>query len=222
MNGRRVLISCGPMRTSVDSVRFLQNRSSGWVGLTLADELTKRGAQVTVLLGPVEKAMAERFSKFRLFRYEGVNEYRRYIERLFPESDVFLSVAAVLDFEVIPYDGKIEREKLQDLNELSFRIRAVPDFVAWAAQHKKENQKVIAFAAEKGTQNEILQRARKKMEKKGVDAMVANPVWQGLGPESESNLLWILRPGLPDVEIPLAPKTEQAAPLVDLLFSNWT
>jgi phosphopantothenoylcysteine decarboxylase / phosphopantothenate---cysteine ligase len=216
LTNKSVLLSVGPMRTSVDAVRFIQNRSSGAMGLALAQALRKRGARVTILLGPVGEAQNQRFSSFDVTPYETATDYARGLERLFPACDIFFSVAAVLDFEVQATEGKWAREELG--NTLSLPITPVKDFAAWAGQNKRRDQQVIAFAVEAG--DDLLSRAEAKRAKKNADAMVANPVSQGLGPEADQNEVWVLRPGQQPVHLGPAPKEALAGPLLDALFGK--
>jgi phosphopantothenoylcysteine decarboxylase/phosphopantothenate--cysteine ligase len=213
LSGKTVLISAGPMRSGLDPVRFIQNRSSGKMGLELARSAQKLGAQVRVLLGPVEPMMAELFENFEVRRYEGPSEYDQALFEMLPTVDAFLSAAAVLDFEAVPAPSKIERAQLQG-GELHVQYKPVPDFVARAAKERKPGQKIIAFAAETGTDSEIIARAQGKMKKKGVDALIANPVRPGLGPEAEKNEIWILKPGAEPAHLGPVQKSELAEPIL--------
>jgi phosphopantothenoylcysteine decarboxylase/phosphopantothenate--cysteine ligase len=202
----------------MDPVRYVQNRSSGKMGLAVARAAAKAGASVSVLLGPVEAAVAREFAPFAVTRYQGPAEYAAALDQLFPACDAFLSLAAVLDFELQAYPKKLEREFLAANPTLQIPIMPVPDFVARMAGRKTARQTVIAFAAEGGTNEEIIARARKKMTKKGVDAIVANPVREGLGPEADENELWLLRPPEELTHFGPAPKDTLAAPLLEALF----
>jgi phosphopantothenoylcysteine decarboxylase/phosphopantothenate--cysteine ligase len=217
--GKRLLISAGPMRTAIDPVRYVQNRSSGRMGLEVARAAKASGAAVTVLLGPVDAAIAAEYADFDLARYQGPDDYERELERLFPACDAFLSLAAVLDFELTSRESKIEREALSTQTELRAPLSPVPDLVARMAARRKPGQLVFAFAAESGTNAEIVDRATSKMNKKGVNALAANPVRPGLGPEAESNEFWVLRPGHEPLHLGPARKTELARPLLQALFS---
>lgn len=218
LSGKKILISAGPMRSGLDPVRFIQNRSSGKMGLELARVAKKLGAQVQVLLGPVEPMMAKLFEPFEVTRYEGPGDYDRGLTKLLPSVDAFLSAAAVLDFEAIPAPSKIERAQLQG-GELHVQYKPVQDFVARAAKERKPGQKIIAFAAETGTDSEILTRAQGKMKKKGVDALIANPVRPGLGPEADQNVVWILKPNAEPIHLGPIAKSELAEPILRALFS---
>jgi phosphopantothenoylcysteine decarboxylase/phosphopantothenate--cysteine ligase len=219
IQGKHILISAGPMRTAMDPVRYIQNRSSGKMGLALARACRDSGAaRVTVLLGPVSEEMARSYSEFSVQRFEGPTDYEESLDRLFPDCDVFFSAAAVLDFEVIASEKKLERSQLAQLAALDMKIRAVPDIIAKFGAQKKSHQKVIAFAAESGAEAEILARADSKMLKKSADGMIANPLWPGLGPDSDQNLVWVLKPGAAPVKLGPDSKERLALPILQILF----
>jgi phosphopantothenoylcysteine decarboxylase/phosphopantothenate--cysteine ligase len=218
LQGKRVLISAGPMRTQFDPVRFLQNRSSGKMGLALARAARQAGACVQVLLGPVESSMATVFgAEFETHRYEGAADYQERLDALFPGCDIFFSAAAVLDFDIQPAPSKLERAALSG-GELSVKYAPVPDLVAKMAGKKAPHQRVIAFAAETGTNEKLLTRAREKLIKKKTDALIANPVRDGLGPDSDRNELWVIRPTGEPVHLGPDSKDALAFPLLQALF----
>lgn len=219
LSGKSVLISAGPMQTQLDPVRFIQNRSSGKMGYSIAKACQEAGARVHVLLGPVSDSMAERYQALcEVTRYQGPEDYQTSLNDLFENTDVFFSAAAVLDFESLPVEKKIERSALREMKKLSLDIRAVPDVVSGIASRKKQGQQVIAFAAETGSESEILERAYKKMIRKSADFMIANPVWEGLGPDSDENLVWILSPTQSVKKIGPAPKAELGAQIIKAIF----
>lgn len=219
IHGKRVLISAGPMRTSLDPVRFVQNRSSGKMGLSLARACASAGAsEVVILLGPVGQDIQQDFSVFSVKHYDGPKDYETSLDTLFPKCDVFFSAAAVLDFESVPSVKKIERAELERLGKLEMEIHSVPDIVGKFGAKKTSSQKVIAFAAESGSESEILARAHLKMLKKSADAMIANPVWPGLGPESDENQVWILRPKSEPVKLGPTSKKNLGRPILEALF----
>jgi phosphopantothenoylcysteine decarboxylase / phosphopantothenate---cysteine ligase len=204
------------MRTRLDAVRYVQNRSSGRMGLALVKEAARRSASPTVLLGPVDSKIETEFAFWKPTRFESPVDYQRGLEQHFSQCDVFFSIAAVLDFECLPVPGKWGREAFGDT--LTLPIRPVPDFAAWAGQQKKPHQKVIAFAAEIGPVEDMLLRAERKRLKKNADAIVVNPVAPDSGPESATNEIWILREGSPPKHLGKGPKTELAKLVLDTLF----
>jgi phosphopantothenoylcysteine decarboxylase/phosphopantothenate--cysteine ligase len=219
--GKKILISVGPMRTAIDPVRYIQNRSSGKMGLALAEACRAGGAaKVEVLLGPVAGDINLAFQKFSVQPYVGPSDYQSGLEKLFTGCDVFFSAAAVLDFETIAAEKKIERATFATSGKLESAIRPVPDMVAAMAAHKTAHQKVIAFAAETGSENEIIVRATAKMQSKNVDAMIANPVEAGAGPDSNTNIIWILRPNQAPVKFDRLPKTTLGTKITETLFAS--
>ena len=219
LSGKTVLISAGPMRSGMDPVRYIQNRSSGKMGLALALAAQKLGAHVKVLLGPVDASIAKSFGAFDTVRYENPTHYEEKLAALSQNADVFLSAAAVLDFEAIPAKTKIDRSKLKG-GELLVKYRPVPDFVAKTAQSKRRPARVIAFAAETGTNAEIVARATRKMKEKGVDAIIANPVRLGLGPDADENEVWIIKGGKKPLHLGPKLKSELAEPILRALFDS--
>lgn len=218
LEGKRVLLTCGPMRTEMDPVRFLQNRSSGKMGLELAKAVARFGGHPVVLLGPVETAMAQQFAEFETQRYVSAAEYLVRLEQIFPSCDFFFSLAAVLDFEIVPMRHKLEREKITSDPKLELALQPVPDIVAKMAAMKQPHQRVIAFAAESGSDEQIVDRAERKRQKKQVESIVANPVRPGLGPEADDNELWVLRDGKPAIHIGPLPKAQLVEPMLAALL----
>lgn len=207
LRGQKVLLSVGPMRSAIDPVRYVQNRSSGQMGLSIATAAQAAGADVTVLLGPVDSAVEKRFEAFRVHRYVGARDYQAALAKLFPECDVFFSAAAVLDFELDSAPSKLERNSLS-AGELKLSAQKTADFVAGVAATKRPSQKIIAFAAETGDEATVLQRAAEKLSKKQADAILVNPVTDVAGPEATTNRMWLLRPKDFKRDLGFAPKRE--------------
>jgi phosphopantothenoylcysteine decarboxylase/phosphopantothenate--cysteine ligase len=143
------------------------------------------------------------------------------LQNLWPSYDVFYSLAAVLDFEVIPVEGKIERGTN---SELSLKLRATEDLVAWTAHNRREDQSVIAFSLESAdTWDECLERAHKKLLKKGADLIVVNRA--GLsdqGPDARENSFFLLDKTSQAQELKLADKREIAKKLISLVDRHYS
>lgn len=201
ISSEKVLISLGAMRTAMDSARFLQNRSSGKMGLSLVRAYLEGGVKkLTALVGlvdpVVEKEFADlsvRFSGFQWERFSTVKEYKNLLDRYMVDADVFLSAAAVLDFEIETNAKKLDRSEISKKGELSFSIKPTEDLVALMGKQKSEGQKIIAFAAESGSDEEVVRRATEKMHRKKADLIVANPIREGLGPDANENLVWVVK-----------------------------
>jgi len=187
LTGKKILLSMGPMKTNVDTVRFIQNKSSGKMGAALAKALQSLGAEVHLLMGPVDSKIQSELTSFSKTNYETYEEYKSSLETLWPNYDVFFSLAAV---QAKPLTEKIERAQLKE-GTFILNIEPTEDLVAWAAANKKPHQKVVAFGLQSGSEDEILKAASEKLKKKNVDALIANPTWESTGPGSDENIFWI-------------------------------
>jgi phosphopantothenoylcysteine decarboxylase/phosphopantothenate--cysteine ligase len=217
--GKKVLLSLGSMRTPVDEVRFLQNSSSGRMGLELAKVFLQKKAHVHLLAGlceaDVENEIALLEKKhstcFELTRFQGVVDYEMNLKNIFSQVDLFVSAAAILDFEVEAFKGKIDRK---DQSTLSLNVKATQDFVAWAVKNKKSAQKIVAFALESGSWPEAIERAQGKLLRKGADAIVVNRCGaQGEGPFANTNQACVLsRHGLAQENFSLTQNISSCVP----------
>jgi phosphopantothenoylcysteine decarboxylase/phosphopantothenate--cysteine ligase len=167
----KLLITAGPTREPIDRVRFISNRSSGKIGLALAQAGVDAGHQVTLLLGPGVDAHAVSPSS-EVHRFETAGDLLAQLRTHFPQYDVLIMAAAVSDYRPVhPVDGKMPRVADESL---SIKLEATPDIVATIAHTKRADQRIVAFALEQADQLEA--RASAKLRRKAVDAIVANPL----------------------------------------------
>jgi phosphopantothenoylcysteine decarboxylase/phosphopantothenate--cysteine ligase len=214
------------MRSPLDSVRFLQNRSSGKMGLALAKAAVGSGTRVGALLGPVDSDVESEFESIcEVFRYETPQEYGALLEKYFPLANIFISAAAVLDFQILQESAatakKMDRKDIfaggVTQSELLLPVQAVPDFVQMYAERKQPNQKVVAFSLEVGSLDVAMGRARQKMLKKKADAIFLNLVSPQSGPDTDDNRLWFLTPDGQTIALPEGPKTTLGGPAWELV-----
>lgn len=167
----RILVTAGPTREPIDAVRFISNRSSGLMGLELALAGVEAGAQVTLLLARgVDPGEAVRHC--RVYRFESSVELKQLLDAHFPGCDLLLMAAAVADYRPIAVaEGKLPR---RSDGTITLELQPTPDLVTLLAGRRRPGQRVIAFALEEAAQLET--RATEKMRRKGVDAIVANPL----------------------------------------------
>ncbi len=169
------LITAGPTREPIDSVRFLSNRSSGRMGLALAQAATQAGHEVTLLLGPVGQDEAElrrQLPGAHIFRFESSAELKQLLDAHFRGCEVLIMAAAVADYRPrLVLEGKLPRDPSRPL---TLELEPTPDLVALLAGQRRPGQRIVAFALEEAEHLE--DRALAKMRKKGVDAIVANPL----------------------------------------------
>lgn len=167
----RVLVTAGPTHEPIDSVRFIGNRSSGAMGIALAEALAASGSPCTLLLGPT--SLTPHHSSIRIKRFRTTADLQRLLAADFPHCDVLVMAAAVADYRPRPAEvgkGKIPRKK----GGLTLKLEATPDLVAGLSKLRSPNQTVVGFALEpKAT---MQARAMAKLARKGLDLIVANPL----------------------------------------------
>lgn len=169
---RRLLITAGPTHEPIDAVRYIGNRSSGRLGVNLADEAVRRGWAVTLLLGPTHLSPAE--AAVELDRYRTASELGDLLRKHQPNCDVLVMAAAVADYRprVSPDQlaGKLRREGA----EMVIRLEPTEDLLAGCSSRRKEGQVFVGFALE--PRERMLSSAREKLDRKGIDLIVANPL----------------------------------------------
>ena len=184
--GLRVLVTAGGTREPIDAVRFIGNRSSGRMGFALADAARARGAEVVVVAANVALA---RNPAVCYTDAASAAEMAAACEREFDGADVVVMCAAVADFRPTSVvAGKIAREGERDL---TLALEATPDILAGLASRRRSGQTLVGFAAEYGAG--AAERAREKLARKGLDAIVCNDVsTPGIGFDSERNAVTIV------------------------------
>jgi len=165
-----VLITAGPTREPIDDVRFITNRSSGRMGWSLAQAAATAGHEVTLLWG-AGNPLPGTIDGVQVERFERTAELQALMHLHFGDCDVLIMAAAVADYIPRQVEGKLTRSKGEPL---TLTLDPTPDLVAELAKLKRPDQRIVAFALEEPAQ--LLSRAREKMIRKGVDAIVANPI----------------------------------------------
>ena len=165
LKGKNVLITAGPTYEKIDPVRFIGNYSSGKMGFALAEECFKRGANVTLVAGPVHIACSEGINRIDV---ESCEQMYEACQQAFPAADAAILCAAVADFKPLSFsDTKIKREK----DNLHIDLQPTHDIAATLGQQKTSQQRIVAFALE--TNNEETN-ASAKLVKKNADFIVLN------------------------------------------------
>jgi len=182
---RKIMITAGPTREPIDPVRFISNRSSGKMGYELAREASQRGAEVTLISGPVSLPWPY---KVKVIRVETAAEMKREVEKHFEETEVVIMAAAVADFrpaQVLTSKWKKE----QGVPEI--KLVATEDILSLLTHHPLRQKKIlVGFAAETG---DLEAAAKKKLAEKGLDLIVANDIsTPGTGFEADWNDVFIL------------------------------
>lgn len=181
---RRLLITAGPTHEPIDEVRYIGNRSSGRLGVALADAGAGRGVETTLLLGPTSLGCSD--TRVRTIRFRTAADLEALLGEHLGWCDALVMAAAVADYRPIRRDvgGKLRREK----TNLTIECEPTPDLLAGCAARRREGQTLVGFALEP---RERLERsAREKLERKGIDAIVANPLETMEGERIEA---WLIR-----------------------------
>lgn len=205
--GYRVLVTAGPTRERIDPVRYITNRSSGRMGYAIAEAAARRGARVTLVSGPV--ALECPAGVHRVF-VESTQDLYDEMARLCPDQDAIVQAAAPADYR--PEAAADHKIKKTGADGLTLRMVENPDVAAMVGENKREDQVVVAFAAET---EDLKANAAKKLEKKRADFIVGNDVTRpGAGFDVATNIVTFYdRQG--ETVLPLLQKTEVADRILD-------
>jgi phosphopantothenoylcysteine decarboxylase/phosphopantothenate--cysteine ligase len=210
-DGLRVLVTAGGTREAIDSVRFIGNRSSGRMGIALAEAAARRGADVTLVAANVSLPIAP---QVHVVPVESAAELADASRKEFAHSDVLLMAAAVADFRPETAEGKLVRE---GSGGMELRLTETEDVVASLAANRRPEQTLVGFAAEHGA--EAISRAREKLERKGLDAIVFNDISRAeIGFDSARNEVTIVTAGGENA-VPETTKEEVAEAVLDEVAS---
>lgn len=214
MQGKRVLITAGPTREKIDPVRFISNYSTGKMGMAIADAAARRGAEVTVVAGPVD--IKPECGSVNVINVESAREMLEACEREFPECDIAIMTAAVADYTVAnPATTKIKREG-HDIPDIEFVKN--PDIAATLGKMKQPGQLLVGFALE--TDNEQ-SNALNKMERKNLDMVVMNSLrTPGAGFATDTNEITIFTRDGKSIPYQLKSKQEVANDILDAVIDS--
>lgn len=212
LSGKKVLITAGPTYERIDPVRFIGNFSTGKMGYAIADEAAARGADVTVVSGPVSVRPSDPLS-VNVVSVESAREMLTETSKRFDDADIVIMSAAVADYApAAPADHKIKREQ----SESSPKLELVknPDIAATLGSRKRPDQTLVGFALE--TDNAIAN-GLAKIKSKNLDMIVVNSLAdQGAGFATDTNVVTIIEAESgKSVRYPLKTKREVAADILN-------
>lgn len=197
--GKRVLVTAGATAESIDGIRFLSNRSSGKMGIALADAAYLRGAAVTLVAARTTAPLPEYINTVRV---ETTNEMYQAVLSRVPDNDIIIKAAAPADY----MPESTAANKLKD-EKLMLSLIKTKD-IAKAVGQIKGNKKLVVFCAET---ERLVENAKQKLAAKNADMIVANDVTkQGAGFDTDTNIVTIIRAGGAPEESKLMLKTELA------------
>ena len=204
--GTRVLVTAGGTREPIDPVRFLGNRSSGKMGVSLARAAFERGGEVTLVCGAVTAPLPQ---GVRILKAERAEEMRKVVLENAKKANVVIMAAAVADFTPFCQETK---EKRKRKGSWKLDLKATQDILKDLGK-LPGNRILVGFAAE--TEN-VVTNAKKKLQEKALDFIVANDITQkGAGFDSDTNIVHILSSTGGVVELPLMRKEEVAHKILD-------
>lgn len=208
LNGKRVMITAGPTYEKIDPVRFIGNYSSGKMGFALAEECASRGADVTLIAGPVSLKASDGIKRIDV---ESCEEMYNAAVAEFKDADAAILCAAVADFR--PEHAESQKIKRGD-DDMIIRLKPTHDIARQLGTMKTAEQRLVGFALE--TNNEE-SNARKKLDKKNLDFIVLNSTRnKGTTFGSDDNKIAIISKSGAK-EYGKKPKTEVAADIIDEL-----
>lgn len=207
MEGLRVMVTAGPSREALDPVRYISNRSSGKMGYAIARAAQKRGAEVTLLSGPVA---IEAPLGVKLVPFTTTQELLDRASELAREQDLLIQAAAPADYrakEVAP-----QKIKKQGGEPMTFTLVENPDVAATLGKAKRSGQVFVGFAAET---NDVLAHAKDKLARKNLDMIVANDVTRpGAGFDVDTNIVTLITKDGQEA-LPMMSKAEVAQRILD-------
>lgn len=203
--GKRILVTAGPTREAIDPVRYITNHSTGKMGYAIAKTAAFRGAEVTLVSGPVDIAPPPFVDMVRI---ESAREMFDAVTSRSEAQDVIIKAAAVADYR--PVSVGTEKIKKKD-GDMSIALDRTDDILGWLGNHRREGQFLCGFSME--TQN-MLENSRAKLAKKNIDMIVANNLKvEGAGFGTDTNVVTIITKDA-EKELPMMSKEAVADALL--------
>lgn len=190
LEGKKVLITAGPTREAIDSVRFVSNRSSGRMGIELAKEASARGADVLLIAG---KCMVKIPEYIKTLHVVSTEDFIKTVkdELAYNSYDFFISAAAISDYKPVEcIEGKISSDNVQSLQ---VNMMLTPKIID-VARRKDYNLFILGFKAETNvSKSELINRAYERLKKSEIDMIVANDIGRDdIGFASKDNEVFII------------------------------
>jgi phosphopantothenoylcysteine decarboxylase/phosphopantothenate--cysteine ligase len=207
LTGEHFLITVGGTREAIDPVRFISNHSSGKMGFAVAEAARSRGARVTVVAGVTT---VEPPADVKVVRAVSAEEMHRAVMNELSDATIFVGAAAVADYA--PSNAADAKIKKEGKDVMTLELKKTPDILAEVAARRSNGLLVVGFAAET---NDVVEYARSKMKKKGLDLVVANDITKaGAGFNTDTNIATVITP-TSETELPLMSKRDLADKILD-------
>ena len=211
LTGKRILVTAGPTRESMDPVRFITNHSTGKMGYAIARAAMLRGAEVTLVTGPTSIAPPP---FIHVVPVESAEDMFQAVTAAADRQDAIIKAAAVADYT--PVSVSEQKVKKSD-GDMSIGLKRTKDILKFLGDHKPEGQFLCGFSMET---EHVLENSRDKLERKHADMIVANSLrTQGAGFGTDTNVVTLItRDGVE--ELPLMTKDQAAHRILDRIFTS--
>jgi phosphopantothenoylcysteine decarboxylase / phosphopantothenate---cysteine ligase len=213
LKGKKVLITAGPTYEQIDPVRFIGNHSSGKMGISIAEEMQKRGASVTLVLGPSNINVN---GSIKLVKVNSAEEMFNACEKFFPTADIAIMCAAVADYTPV----NVAKEKIKKTeNDFSVTLTKTKDILKTLGGLKTKDQILIGFALETNNEKE---NALKKLQSKNADMIVLNSLQDaGAGFGTDTNKITIFDKKGKSFPFDIKSKKEVAIDIVNTIIQQF-
>jgi phosphopantothenoylcysteine decarboxylase/phosphopantothenate--cysteine ligase len=211
LKGKRALVSAGPTYESIDPVRFIGNHSTGKMGAAIANELYKRGAKVTLVMGPTSLDFST--NGIELIKVTTAEEMYKACNERFGKADITVMSAAVADYS----PGRVAKEKIKKTDDkLSIELTKTKDILKSLGEKKKKNQVLVGFALET---NNAKKNALEKLRSKKADLIILNSLQEkGAGFGHDTNRITIFDKKGKEFRFGIKSKQEVAKDIIDTLI----
>lgn len=211
MAGLNVLVTAGPTVEAIDPVRFISNHSSGKMGYAIANYAARRGANVTLISGPVSvKALPQ----VKVIDVVSAKDMFEAVKDNFKTQDIVVKAAAVADYTpVVVADNKIKKSD----EDMCIKVKRTEDILKYVSENRTENQYICGFSME--TEN-LFENSRAKLEKKKLDMIAANSLKvEGAGFGVDTNVITLITKD-DMIKLPLMSKAEVAGEILSQILKN--
>lgn len=211
MVGLNVLVTAGPTVEAIDPVRFISNHSSGKMGYAIANDAARRGANVTLISGPVSvKALPQ----VKVIDVVSAKDMFEAVKDNFKTQDIVVKAAAVADYTpVVVADNKIKKSD----EDMCIKVKRTEDILKYVSENRTENQYICGFSME--TEN-LFENSRAKLEKKKLDMIAANSLKvEGAGFGVDTNVITLITKD-DMIKLPLMSKAEVAGEILSQILKN--
>lgn len=207
MTGLKVLVTAGPTREAIDPVRYITNHSTGKMGVAIAKAAACRGAEVTLVAGPIDVEVPAYINRVNISSAQDMFEE---VTKRSSDQNVIVKAAAVADYT--PKTVAEDKIKKSDEKDMSIELLRTQDILGWLGQHKNDGQILCGFSMET---RDMLENSRKKLEKKNLDIICANNVKvEGAGFGVDTNVITMITEN-GEKELPLMSKDKAAHSILD-------